>query len=103
MAMLYVRSGTGRNYRRAGFTWPPEWVGIQEKDLGEGGKKAISDDPHLHVRTAKPASFEGKTPTPHDGSKELSALDAPEPSKPSTKKAEPPAKADAAKSEPAKS
>lgn len=82
MALLFVRSRTGRNYRRAGFTWPTDWTAIHDKDLGPKAKKEIEADPHLQVRTDRPATFEGKTPLPHDESRELTPIEEPKAKKP---------------------
>lgn len=54
---IYVRSRTGGNYRRAGFTWTGAWAEVDVADLSKEQKALIKTDAHLQIREKPPEEF----------------------------------------------
>lgn len=57
MSVIYVRSRTGGNYRRAGFTWTGAWAKVDVGSLSKEQAEQIKADPHLTIRDKAPEEF----------------------------------------------
>lgn len=57
MATAFIRSTTGRSYRRAGLEFTPQWTEVDIAALDADRRALIEADPHLRIRRDRPASL----------------------------------------------
>lgn len=57
MATVFIRSTTGRAYRRAGIVFTPQWREFDLASLAADHRALIEADSHLRIRRERPASL----------------------------------------------
>lgn len=57
MATVFIRSTTGRAYRRAGLVFTPQWREFDLASLAADRRALVEADSHLRIRLDRPASL----------------------------------------------